>query len=111
MTISYTPTLPDDPLFSRLLKLATQRDDKVIVNDCSRDTRFGYRHILDGTVKLQQKLAGLLERSTFDNPGGFYVALLAPNGYEFIVGVLAVLALGGVVVPMRESPSQHLHSD
>ncbi|KAJ5532737.1 NRPS-like protein biosynthetic cluster [Penicillium frequentans] len=100
MTISYTPTLPEDPLFSRLLKLAAQRDDKVIVNDCSRDTQFGYRHILDGTVKLQQKLAGLLERSTFDKPGGFYVALLAPNGYEFIVGVLAVLALGGVVVPM-----------
>ncbi|KAK2839208.1 hypothetical protein FQN49_006371 [Arthroderma sp. PD_2] len=35
-----------------------------------------------------------------EKPGSFYIALLAPNGYEFVIGVLAVLAIGGVVVPM-----------
>ena len=97
-------TLPDDPLFSKLLKIATQRGgDRVIVDDCSRGARFGYRPILHGTVMLRQKLHDLLDRSISANPrGGFFVALLAPNGYEFIVGTLAVLALGGVVVPMRE---------
>ncbi|KAJ5140642.1 NRPS-like protein biosynthetic cluster [Penicillium atrosanguineum] len=100
MTVPQTPTLPKDPLFSRLLEIAAQKDDKIIVNDCSRGTQFGYRRILDGTVKLQQRLQRLLDKSILDNPGGFYIALLAPNGYEFITGVLAVLAIGGVVVPM-----------
>ena len=95
-------TLPQDPLFSKLLKLATQRGDQIIVDDCSRGVRFGYRHILHGTVTLQQQLQCLLDSSILENRGGFFVALLAPNGYEFIVGTLAVLALGGVVVPMRE---------
>ncbi|RYO82542.1 hypothetical protein DL766_000305 [Monosporascus sp. MC13-8B] len=99
MTVS-PPTLPDDVLFSRLLKIATQRDSKIIVNDCSLGTQFSYRQILDGTVKLKEKLQALLDRSTLDSPGGFYIALLAPNGYEFIIGVLAVLAIGGVVVPI-----------
>lgn len=78
--------------------------DRVIVDDCSRGARFGYRPILHGTVMLRQKLHDLLDRSISANPRGgkFFVALLAPNGYEFIVGTLAVLALGGVVVPMRE---------
>ncbi|MCJ1363331.1 hypothetical protein MMC16_002438 [Acarospora aff. strigata] len=100
MTVSQQPTLPDDVLFLRLLKIARQRDSNIIVDDFSRGTQFSYRQILHGTVKLKQKLQGLLERSVLQRPGGFYVALLAPNGYEFIIGVLAVLAIGGVVVPM-----------
>lgn len=99
-----THALPDEPIFSRLLRIAAHREDKVIVDDRSIGTQFGYRHILHGTVKLQQKLLGLLDKSALDSPGGFYVAVLAPNGYEFIVATLAVLSLGGVVVPMRESP-------
>ncbi|EFY88513.1 AMP-binding enzyme, putative [Metarhizium acridum CQMa 102] len=92
--------LPDDPIFSRLLQLATHRDGEVIVDDRSRGTQFGYGHILHGTVNLVQKLQRLLDRSILDNRGGFYIAVLAPNSYEFIVAVLAVLALGGVAVPM-----------
>ena len=102
MTVSQEPTLPDDVLFSRLLKIARQRDSNIVVDDISRGTRFSYRQILHGTVKLKQKLQGLLDRYALLSPGRFYVALLAPNGYEFIVGVLAVLAIGGVVVPMRK---------
>ena len=106
MLLPQTATLPKDPLFSKLLEVATQRGDQIVVDDCSRGTQFGYRHILHGVVTLQQELQRLLDRSVLENRGGFFVALLAPNGYEFIVGTLAVLALGGVVVPMRESPSQ-----
>ncbi|KID75021.1 AMP-dependent synthetase/ligase, partial [Metarhizium brunneum ARSEF 3297] len=92
--------LPDDPIFSRLVQLATRRDGQVIVDDRSRGTQFGYGHILHGTVDLVQKLRSLLNRDILDNRGGFYIAVLAPNSYEFIIAVLAVLALGGVVVPM-----------
>lgn len=95
--------LPDDPIFSRLVQLATRRDGQVIVDDRSRGTHFGYGHILHGTVDLVQKLQSLLNRDILDNRGGFYIAVLAPNSYEFIIAVLAVLALGGVAVPMRES--------
>ena len=102
MIVPQQPTLPDDILFSRLLKIARQRDSIIVVDDLSRGTHFSYRQILHGTVKLQQKLQRLLNRFMTQSPGGFYVALLAPNGYEFIIGVLAVLAIGGVVVPMRK---------
>ena len=97
-------TLPKDPLFSKLLELATQRGDRIIVDDCSRGAKFGYRHILHGIVTVQEKIQTLLDKSILENRGAFFVALLAPNGYEFIVGTLAVLALGGVVVPMRKFP-------
>ncbi|GFG18587.1 malonate--CoA ligase [Aspergillus udagawae] len=100
------PTLPDDVLFSRLLKIARQRDANIIVNDTSRGTQFSYRQILDGTVKLKQRLQAHLDTPKLDKPGSFYVALLAPNGYEFIIGVLAILAIGGVVVPMRALPAE-----
>ena len=104
MTVSQQPTLPDDVLFSRLLKIAKQQDSNIVVDDFSRGTHFSYCQILHGTVKLQQKLQGLLDRSVLQTPGGFHVALLAPNGYEFIIGVLGILAIGGVVVPMRKVP-------
>ncbi|GMG47332.1 unnamed protein product [Aspergillus oryzae var. brunneus] len=102
MTIQDKPTFPDDVLFRRLIDIAIERDSKTIVDDYSTGTQFGYRQILHGIAKLQQTLQGLLHLSESRKPGSVYVALLAPNGYEFIVGVIAVLAVGGVVVPMRE---------
>ena len=102
MIVPQQPTLPNDVFFSRLLNIARQRDSSTVVDDLSRGTHFSYRQILHGTVKLQQKLQMLLDRFMVQSPGRFYVALLAPNGYEFIIGVLAVLAVGGVVVPMRK---------
>ncbi|KAF7617987.1 hypothetical protein AFLA_006894 [Aspergillus flavus NRRL3357] len=100
MTIQDKPTFPDDVLFRRLIDIAIERDSKTIVDDYSTGTQFGYRQILHGIAKLQQTLQGLLHLSESRKPGSVYVALLAPNGYEFIVGVIAVLAVGGVVVPM-----------
>ena len=101
-THTLTTPLPEDPLFCKLLENAILRGDQVIVDDCSRGVQFSYRHILHGVVTLRQKLQYLLDRSVLEHRGGFFVALLAPNGFEFVVGTLAVLALGGVVVPMRE---------
>ena len=109
MEVPQQPTLPDDILFSRLLKIARQRDSTIVIDDLSRGTHLSYRQILHGTVKLQHKLQRLLDGSKLQSPGGFYLALLAPNGYEFIIGILAVLAIGGVVVPMRKaSPTKHV---
>ena len=93
--------LPDDVLFSRLLRLVHEYQDQTIVDDHSHGTQFGYRHVLDGTSKLLQKLQDL-HGYTPEHSGDFFIAVLAPNGYEFIIAVLAVLAFGGVVVPMRE---------
>ncbi|RKL38122.1 hypothetical protein BFJ72_g7584 [Fusarium proliferatum] len=91
--------LPDDVLFSRLLKLVREYQDQTIVDDHSHGTQFGYRHVLDGTSRLLQKLQ-TLHGYTLEHSGDFFIAVLAPNGYEFIIAVLAVLAFGGVVVPM-----------
>ncbi|KAL8709378.1 MAG: hypothetical protein Q9220_005872 [cf. Caloplaca sp. 1 TL-2023] len=106
-------TLPKDPLFSTLLETATQfGGDRAIVDDCSRSVKFGYRHILQGVVELRERLKGVLEKEKgFEEAGTLYIALLAPNGYEFVVGVLAVLAVGGVVVPMPTGalPSEAAH--
>lgn len=95
-------TLPDDVLYSKLLTVASQQGDRIIVDDRSRDTQFGYPDILNGTATLKRQLQQLLDPSILEKRGDFFVALLAPNGYEFIVGVLATLALGGVVVPVRK---------
>ncbi|CAG8410433.1 unnamed protein product [Penicillium salamii] len=100
MTVSSLSMLPNDVLFARLLSIATKKDDKVIVDDHSTGTKFGYTQILHGIVRLRQKLKDVLWEEISQDSGQFYVALLAPNGYEFIIGVLAVLACGGVVVPM-----------
>ena len=114
MPHSLRPSLPDDVLYSKLLQVAAQQGDRIIVDDRSRNTQFGYLDILNGTVTLKQQLLDLIDSSTLTKPGEFFVALLAPNGYEFIVGVLATLAIGGVVVPVRESslpnyPPTHTH--
>lgn len=114
MPHSLRPSLPDDVLYSKLLQVAAQQGDRIIVDDRSRNTQFGYLDILNGTATLKQQLLDLIDPSTPAKPGEFFVALLAPNGYEFIVGVLATLAIGGVVVPVRESffpnyPPTHIH--
>ncbi|KAF7192264.1 Malonate--CoA ligase ACSF3, mitochondrial [Pseudocercospora fuligena] len=93
-------TLPDDPFYSLLLSVAQQQGDRIIVDDRSRDSQFGYLDILNGTVKLKEQLQQQLDPALLEKRGEFFVALLAPNGYEFIVGVLATLALGGVIVPV-----------
>ena len=95
--------LPDDVLYSKLLAVASQQGDRSIIEDGSCDTSFGYLDILHGTVKLKHALEQSLEPSMLERRGDFFVALLAPAGFEFIIGVLATLALGGVVVPVRES--------
>ncbi|KAM0240808.1 hypothetical protein ACHAP5_007843 [Fusarium lateritium] len=97
--------LPGDVLFSRLLKLATEKQDQAIVNDRSHNRQFGYRHILDGTSKLLKKLQSA-HGSLQDHAGKVYIAVLAPNGYEFIIAVLAILAFRAVVVPIRALPSE-----
>jgi malonyl-CoA/methylmalonyl-CoA synthetase len=95
-------SLPDDVLYSKLLEVASQQGDRIIVDDRSRNTQFGYLDILNGIATLKQQLLELIDPVILAKPGDFFVALLAPNGYEFIVGVLATLAIGGVVVPVRE---------
>jgi non-ribosomal peptide synthetase component F len=95
-------SLPDDVLYSKLLEVASQQGDRIIVDDRSRNTQFGYLDILNGIATLKQQLLELIDLVILAKPGDFFVALLAPNGYEFIVGVLATLAVGGVVVPVRE---------
>jgi malonyl-CoA/methylmalonyl-CoA synthetase len=103
MSHSQRLSLPDDVLYSKLLKVASQQGDRIIVDDRSRNTQFGYLEILNGIATLKQQLQDLIDPSILAKPGDFFIALLAPNGYEFIVGVLATLVVGGVVVPVRES--------
>jgi acyl-CoA synthetase (AMP-forming)/AMP-acid ligase II len=119
MSHSLRPSLPDDVLYSKLLEVAAQQGDRIIVDDRSRNAQFGYLDILNGIATLKQQLLDLIDPSILAKPGEFFVALLAPNGYEFIVGVLATLAVGGVVVPVREfsltvppiCPSTHTYLD
>jgi malonyl-CoA/methylmalonyl-CoA synthetase len=85
-----------------LLQVASEQGDRTIVDDRSRNTQFGYLDILNGIAILKQQLQDQLDAQILERPGEFFIALLAPNGYEFIVGVLATLAIGGVVVPVRE---------
>lgn len=95
-------TLPDDVYFSNLLAVADRLGHRTVVDDRSRGTQFGYPDILNGTLMLKHELQNAISPAVLAKRGEFFVALLAPNGYEFIIGVLATLALGGVIVPVRK---------
>lgn len=105
MPFSRDYTLPKDPIFSRLVEQLKECDQRVILDDRNRGLEVSYHQLLHGTVRLREKLREVLDCNDLARPGTFFIAVLAPNSYEFIISLLAVLAIGGVVVPIRESSS------
>jgi malonyl-CoA/methylmalonyl-CoA synthetase len=90
--------LPCDPLFTRLLSLAQRQSGRAVIRDLNTGTSKTSEELLSDALNLREVLRSKLPPSVLDDLGDeakeVYISLLAPGGYEFVVGILAILALG-----------------
>jgi malonyl-CoA/methylmalonyl-CoA synthetase len=98
--------LPADPLFARLLTLAHRPNPKPAIRDVNVGIEKTAAQLLSDVLILRQKLRNSLPLHVVDNLNAgreVYISLLAPGGYEFAVGVLAIIALGAAASPFSSA--------
>lgn len=96
---------PSDPFFTRLINAAHQNKDGIIINDSARGLQLTYSQFLHDVQVLRLKIQNAISSGLLDATGSFkdgagYVAVLAEIQYPFFVASLAILSMGGVIVPM-----------
>ncbi|KAJ5860937.1 uncharacterized protein N7529_008247 [Penicillium soppii] len=101
------PGLPDDPLFERLLYNA-QNIHSVLIRDTAAGIEATPAQFLRDIIFFQDRINIQLATngvSAHDvaGHGDIYICILAPLSYEFLVAFYAVIALGGVAVPLSTS--------
>ncbi|GES62412.1 acetyl-CoA synthetase-like protein [Aspergillus terreus] len=95
--------LPNFPLFSKLLRLAHRCPPPIAVRDVHAGVEKTYLQLLGDVLQLRSILQQRLSREILqrlEREDEVYIALLAPGGYEYVVGFLAILAVGAAVVPI-----------
>ncbi|KAK5444354.1 hypothetical protein LTS15_010469 [Exophiala xenobiotica] len=98
--------LPADPLFTRLLTLAHRPQPRPAIRDVNAGIERTAAQLLSDVLRLRRVLRASLTQQTIDDlhqGREVYISLVAPGGYEFTVGVLAVLALGAAVSPFSSA--------
>lgn len=100
---------PSDPFFTKLLARANQLGNLTIINDNTISAQVSYLQLLQDVNNLRQSLRRRLPPGLLDNNGtlsladnGTCIAVIARSGYRFLVGCIAIFALGGVVLPLSE---------
>lgn len=97
--------LPNDPLFVRLLWIASQCHGPIL-NDPVRGVQVDFSTLLHDILIFRQKIRDALPSDVIDEHGmvakGVYICLLATASYEYIVAVFAIAALGAAIAPLRE---------
>ena len=97
--------LPNFYLFTRLVRLAS-KGTLLAIKDLTFGYTATYTQLLSDVVRLRNHLRDVLDRSIrrrLDDEEEVYFNLLGPGGYEFVVGFLAIVALGGITVPICAS--------
>ncbi|KAL6695373.1 acyl-CoA synthetase-like protein [Trichoderma pleuroticola] len=94
---------PNDAIFTRLLRLSIERPDLQFHDDYGVDAN--YNDLMRDIIHIRRMLQKQLPASSFDENGllrkdASSIAFLAFSGYYFIVSFLAIVALGGVCVPL-----------
>ncbi|KAE8151323.1 acetyl-CoA synthetase-like protein [Aspergillus avenaceus] len=97
---------PDNPLFVRLLETAHKDLNHVVILDPDRGVEVSYGRLLNDILAWRRVIQKQLPREILDSQGMIsakpaYIGLLSSNSYEFIVAILAILAVGGAVMPLR----------
>ena len=95
---------PAFPLFNRILEWAHRKPDSVVIDDVTG----GYRdathiRLLTDVLRLRDVFRGSLTNKTLRRLAAgedVCITLLAPGGYEYTVGFLAILAIGAIIVPL-----------
>jgi malonyl-CoA/methylmalonyl-CoA synthetase len=96
--------LPDDTIFSQLVQCAIEFDGPAF-RDPDYEVIADHRQLIHDVLQMSERIYDTIPPLSFDNSGllreeNMFILLLAPNGYEFVVGCLAILSVGGAVVPL-----------
>jgi malonyl-CoA/methylmalonyl-CoA synthetase len=97
--------LPNFHLFDKLLRFASRRPQPVAIRDDNLGVEKTFLQLLTDVLAIRTTLqAALCPAALHDLSYGqdVFIGLLAPGGYEYTVGFIAILALGAAVVPMCE---------
>lgn len=102
-------TLPNEPFFTRILARARSISDPVL-RDNALNIHVGFTQLFTDVIHTCDELRKRINQSLFDGDGmlleaNAYVGLWTAANYEFYVAALAILAIGGAIVPLREYPS------
>ncbi|KAL6790266.1 acyl-CoA synthetase-like protein [Trichoderma sp. SZMC 28013] len=94
---------PNDAIFNRLRQLSIERPNLQFHDDYGVDAN--YNDLIRDIIHIRRILQEQLPSSSFDEDGllrkdASSIAFLAFSGYYFIVSFLAIVALGGVCVPL-----------
>ncbi|KAJ5523573.1 acetyl-CoA synthetase-like protein [Penicillium frequentans] len=94
---------PNDPIFTQLAGLSRTVSDVIIYDDYG--IHEGYKGLIGDIIHLRQVLREQLPHHWFDGRGILWsdatpIASIAASGYYFLVGFLAVAAIGGKFVPL-----------
>ncbi|KAJ6143917.1 hypothetical protein N7471_003370 [Penicillium samsonianum] len=95
--------LPNLPFFHRLLRYAQRKPSPIVVRDLVADMEKTYHHLVSDVLAFRKVLESSLSheaRRDLIADKEVYIGLLAPGGYEYTVGFIAILAIGAAVVPM-----------
>lgn len=95
--------LPNVPFFHRLLRYAQREPSPIVVRDVVAGVEKTYHHLVSDVLAFRKVLKISLSheaRRDLVADKEVYIGLLAPGGYEFTVGFIAILAIGAAVVPM-----------
>ncbi|KAJ5834116.1 NRPS-like protein biosynthetic cluster [Penicillium robsamsonii] len=96
-------SFPNEPFFQRLVEFANG-PPRVIISDDISGIRITYRQLMSGVLRFRQLLQQRLPQAALDSskmlrePIG--IGILAPASVEFVVAFLAILSLGGMIVPL-----------
>lgn len=93
--------LPNFPLFSRVLSHAHHQPELIAVR--GKNVSASYGRLCSDIIRvrrlLQEQQPTQSSESLVRQPPAFY-GLQCPGSYEFAIGFLAILACGGIVVPI-----------
>ncbi|OJD23564.1 hypothetical protein ACJ73_05082 [Blastomyces percursus] len=95
--------LPLSPFFSKLLRYAHRKSQRIAIRDVNLAIEKTYIEFLTDVLVVRNALRSNLSLESMRElqvGGDVYIALLAPGGYEYAVGFVAICALGAAVVPM-----------
>lgn len=99
--------LPCDPLFSRLLTLASRTSNRPAIRDLNANIEKTTAELLSDAINFREVLRARLDPKVLQalrDGEEVFISLLAPGGYEFTVGILGILGLGAAASPF--SPHQ-----
>ncbi|KAJ5819166.1 hypothetical protein N7474_004757 [Penicillium riverlandense] len=95
--------LPNCPLFTKLLRFARRKH--LAIRDNMLQVEKSYGDLLADVLAYRAYLESSLNKDVLqriERNEEVYVGILAAGGYEFTVGILAVIALGAAVNPVAE---------